>query len=129
MRKLVSLFALMSMSAAALGQVGARFPAQTVAQQNSERDVRNPLNQAGQGVALRSRGKAAGKADIRVGLRVGDINNVRIGRIDAVDSEGAVVDYGKGSTKVPLRAFGRAGTGLVMAMTRAEFLQKAANPR
>lgn len=67
-------------------------------------------------------------ADIRTGILVRGNDDHPIGTISSVDAEGAVVDYGNGNTKVPLRAFGRDKSGLVMTMTRAEFIYKATHP-
>ena len=70
----------------------------------------------------------ATKADIKVGVAVSDATGNAVGKIESVDSEGAVVSTGSAHAKIPLSSFGRNDKGLVIAMTKAE-LEAAAKEK
>lgn len=70
----------------------------------------------------------ATKADIKVGVAVSDADGNAVGKIESVDSEGAVVSTGSAQAKIPLSSFGRNDKGLVIAMTKAQ-LEAAAKEK
>ena len=79
-------------------------------------------------------GKVAGArrataADIVVGASLRDVDGKSIGTIFSVDSEGAVVASGESRIKVPLIAFGKDDSGLLLAVTEARFKELMAKAK
>jgi hypothetical protein len=71
----------------------------------------------------RRAGKAvpATAADIKAGSSIRDSAGVRIGSVDTVEADGAVVSTGATKVKVPLVAFGKDDQGLLLGITAARF--------
>jgi hypothetical protein len=70
----------------------------------------------------------ATEADIKVGAAVYDAKGNSVGKIESVDSKGAVVSTGSVRATLALSSFGLNDKGLVIAMTRAE-LEAAAKEK
>jgi hypothetical protein len=64
---------------------------------------------------------AASAADIKAGSGLRDSQGVKLGTIDSVDADGAVVNTGATKIKVPLTAFGKDDQGLMLGITAARF--------
>jgi hypothetical protein len=64
---------------------------------------------------------AATAADIKAGSGLRDSQGVKLGTIDSVDADGAVVNTGQTKIKVPLTAFGKDDQGLLLGITAARF--------
>ena len=60
-------------------------------------------------------------ADIKPGASLRDIKGVKIGTIDSVDANQAIVDTGATKIGVPLIAFGKDDQGLLLGMTADKF--------
>jgi hypothetical protein len=60
-------------------------------------------------------------ADIKVGASLRDSQGARIGTIDSVDADGAVVSTGQTKIKVPMVAFGKDDQGILLGITAARF--------
>lgn len=60
-------------------------------------------------------------ADIKAGSALRDKDGVKIGTVDTVDADGAVVNTGQTKIKVPLTAFGKDDQGLLLGITAARF--------
>ena len=73
------------------------------------------------------KGKArpAQPGEITVGSLLRDSDGKLIGKVDSVDSEGAVVASGDARVKVPLIAFGKDDVGLLLGITAARFHELA----
>lgn len=69
---------------------------------------------------------AATAADIKAGLALRDIKGVRIGTIVSVDANQAIVDTGQTKIGVPIQAFGKDDSGLLLGMTAAKFAELVA---
>jgi hypothetical protein len=59
-------------------------------------------------------------ADVKAGVTVHDQKGGVVGKIESVDSEGAVVSTGTTKAKIPLSAIGKGDKGLMIAMTKSE---------
>ncbi|HEY1143997.1 MAG TPA: hypothetical protein VGE68_08190 [Sphingomicrobium sp.] len=68
---------------------------------------------------------AATAEDIKAGVVVFDQAGARVGKVDSVDSDGAVVNTGKARAKIPLASFGKNEKGLVISVSKAELDTKA----
>jgi hypothetical protein len=79
----------------------------------------------------KSPGKAvpAAAADIKAGSSLRDSQGVKLGTIDSVDDEGAVVNTGQTKIKVPLAAFGKDDQGLLLGITAARFNELVAKAK
>ncbi len=64
---------------------------------------------------------AATAADIKPGAPLRDIKGAIIGKIVSVDASQAVVDTGQTKIGVPLNAFGKDDSGLLLGMTAEKF--------
>jgi hypothetical protein len=64
--------------------------------------------------------KAAEKADVKAGATVFDSTGNAVGKIESVDSKGAVLNTGKVSVHVPLSALARGDKGLTINMTKSD---------
>jgi hypothetical protein len=60
-------------------------------------------------------------ADIKTGSALRDKDGVKIGTIDSVDADGAIVNTGQTKIKVPIVAFGKDDQGLLLGITAARF--------
>lgn len=60
------------------------------------------------------------QADIQVGATVNDLSGQRVGAVESVDAQGAMVSTGTARAKIPFTSMGRTSTGLVTTATRAE---------
>jgi hypothetical protein len=60
-------------------------------------------------------------ADLKAGSALRDKDGVKIGTIDSVDADGAIVNTGQTKIKVPLVAFGKDNQGLLLGITAARF--------
>lgn len=63
----------------------------------------------------------ASAADITVGAALRASDGKPIGKIAAIDPDGVVVDTGQSKVKVPLDAFGKDKSGLLIGITAANF--------
>ena len=73
--------------------------------------------------------KAVTISDVREGSIVHDTQGGRVGTIESVDENGAVVSTGRARAKLPFSSFGKDGSGLVISMTRAQLeAEVAARP-
>ena len=64
-------------------------------------------------------------ADIKAGASLRDVKGTRIGTIDFVDADGAIVNTGQIKIKVPLVAFGKDDRGILLGITAARFNELA----
>jgi hypothetical protein len=62
----------------------------------------------------------AAAADVKAGASVYDQKGGEVGKIESVDSEGAVVSTGSVKAKIPLSAIGKGEKGLMISMSKAE---------
>jgi hypothetical protein len=60
-------------------------------------------------------------ADIIVGAPLRDVDGKPIGKIDSLDADSAIVDAGQSKVRVPLVAFGKDSSGLLLGITAAKF--------
>jgi uncharacterized Zn-binding protein involved in type VI secretion len=60
-------------------------------------------------------------SDITVGASVRDVNGQPIGRVGSIDADGVVVDTGQSKVKIPLIAFGKDNSGLLIGITAQKF--------
>jgi hypothetical protein len=67
--------------------------------------------------------RPAKNEEVVAGALVADSGGVAVGKIEAVDPQGAVVVTAAGKAKIPLEAFGHNKAGLLVGMTKAEFEQ------
>ena len=58
--------------------------------------------------------------DIKAGVSVYDESGSLVGKIDSVDSDGAIVNTGKARAEIPISSFGKNDKGLVVTITKAE---------
>jgi hypothetical protein len=79
-------------------------------------EARNEAAQASEAGDLR----AVTISDVREGSLVHDTQGGRVGTIESVDENGAVVSTGRARAKLPFSSFGKDGSGLVISMTRAQ---------
>jgi hypothetical protein len=63
---------------------------------------------------------AATQADLKAGAVVDDQSGQKVGTIESVASDGAVVSTGKSRAQVPLSGFGTKNGTLVIGMTKAQ---------
>lgn len=63
---------------------------------------------------------AATAADIRPGLAFRDVAGQPLGTIEAVEPDGAIVAIATGKVKIPLVAFGKDDSGLLLGITADE---------
>ena len=82
--------------------------------------TRDQLDQAAVGA------KAQQQAAVTTGATVVDSQGVQIGKIQAVEADGAVVALADTQVKLPLNAFATRDSGLMVGMTKAQ-LEAAAN--
>ncbi len=68
----------------------------------------------------------AAPEDITVGSELRDNKGELIGTIDSVTMATAVVDYSSGKVAIPLEAVGKNNKGLLVAMSKADFLKMVA---
>ncbi len=59
------------------------------------------------------------------GASLRDVKGTRIGTIDSVDADGAIVNTGQIKIKVPLVAFGKDDRGILLGITAARFNELA----
>jgi hypothetical protein len=64
--------------------------------------------------------------DITVGSELRDNKGDLVGTIDSVTMASAIVDYGSGKVAIPLEAVGKNNKGLLIGMSKADFLKMAA---
>ena len=64
--------------------------------------------------------KPAASADVKAGASVYDQKGGVVGKIESVDSEGAVVSTGTAKAKVPLSSIAKGEKGLMISMSKAE---------
>jgi hypothetical protein len=64
-------------------------------------------------------------ADVKAGVSVYDQSGALVGKVDSVDSDGAIVNTGKARAEIPLSSFGKNEKGLVVSVTKAELDSKA----
>jgi len=69
----------------------------------------------------RSAAVPATAADIIAGAALRDSRGAKLGTVDSVDADGAVVNTGQTKIKVPLTAFGKDNQGLLLGITAARF--------
>lgn len=72
--------------------------------------------------------KAATAADLKGGVEVYDQKGVRVGKIESVNTKGAVVNTGTARASIPVSSFAKNEKGLVLGMTKAE-LETAAKKK
>jgi hypothetical protein len=65
--------------------------------------------------------KAAAAADMIVGAPIRDVEGKPIGKVASLDPDGVVVDTGQSKVKIPLDAFGKDKSGLLIGITAANF--------
>jgi hypothetical protein len=65
--------------------------------------------------------RPAAVADLVAGAAVSDARGAKIGTIESVAADGAVVAADAGKVKVPLDAFGKNRGGLLLGLGKAEF--------
>jgi hypothetical protein len=70
---------------------------------------------------------AATAADITVGARVRDVHGLPLGKIDSVTADGIVIDTGQSKVTVPLLAFRKDRSGLLLGVTAAQLTELIAN--
>jgi hypothetical protein len=70
--------------------------------------------------------RPATAADLVAGAPLRDVNGQPIGKITAVAADGATVDIGKTTVKLPLQSFGVDGSGLLIPITAEKLNQLAA---
>jgi hypothetical protein len=70
--------------------------------------------------------RPATAADLVAGSRIRDVNGQPIGEITAVTADGATVDIGKTTVKLPLESFGVDGSGLLIPITAQKLNELAA---
>lgn len=63
---------------------------------------------------------AISAADVRAGMPVLDTEGGRVGTVESVEADGAVVATGEARAKLPFASFGMSERGLVITMTRSE---------
>lgn len=68
---------------------------------------------------------AATAADIKKDVEVYDQSGALVGKVDSVDSDGAIVNTGKARAEIPLTSFGKNDKGLVVSVTKADLDAKA----
>jgi hypothetical protein len=64
--------------------------------------------------------KLATKAEVKAGAAVYDAKGNSVGKIESVDSQGAVVSTGNTRAKIPLSSIAHNDKGLVISLSRAE---------
>lgn len=69
---------------------------------------------------------AATAADITAGKAVVDPQGGKVGTIEAVNAEGAIVATGKSRVQLPLASFAKSDAGLVISLTQTELDAQAA---
>lgn len=70
---------------------------------------------------IKGKARPATAADIVAGRPLRDIKGNRIGIIEAVDADSAVVATDTGKVKLPLNAFGKDDIGLLLGISAAKF--------
>ena len=73
--------------------------------------------------------RPATAADLVAGARLRDVNGQPIGQIIAVAADGATVDIGKATVKLPLQSFGVDSSGLLLPITAQKLDALAAQPQ
>ena len=68
---------------------------------------------------------AATADDIKKDVSVYDQSGELVGKVDSVDSDGAIVNTGKARAEIPLTSFGKNDKGLVVSVTKADLDAKA----
>lgn len=80
---------------------------------------RQPANNAKGAAAVRK----VTASEISVGAAVRDVNGQAIGKVASVDPDGVVLDTGSLKVKVPVVAFGRDNSGLLIGITAQKFAE------
>jgi len=88
------------------------------AEMTAEPDAASAAEAAAAGPAVPV--SAASAADVHPGAVVLDTQGGRVGIIESVEADGAVVAAGEARAKLPLSSFGKTEGALVITMTRAE---------
>jgi hypothetical protein len=65
------------------------------------------------------------KADVKKGVAVYDAKGGRIGKIESVSGENAVVSTGTARASIPISSFAKNDKGLMLATTKAEINAQA----
>jgi|GEM_PF-2559738 hypothetical protein len=65
--------------------------------------------------------RKATAADLTVGASIRDVEGKAIGKVASLDPDGVVVDTGQSKVKLPLDAFGKDKSGLLIGITAAKF--------
>jgi hypothetical protein len=76
---------------------------------------------AQQAARRRDGARPAAVADLVPGAAVSDAGGLKLGTIETVEADGAVVTGAAGKVKVPLEAFGIGPKGLLLGVTKREF--------
>jgi len=63
--------------------------------------------------------------DIKKDASVYDQSGALVGKVDSVDSDGAIINTGKARAEIPLTSFGKNDKGLVVSITKADLDAKA----
>ena len=83
---------------------------------------RQPANSKSSGNAVRK----VVASEITVGASVRDVNGQPIGKVASVDADGVVLDTGQSKVKIPVVAFGKDNSGLVIGITAQKFAELVA---
>jgi hypothetical protein len=115
----------------ATGGVGSSSPnarlAGAMSDHDSTRERDEALAKQRPRVATKStRSVPAAPEDVTVGSELRDNKGELIGTIDSVTMATAIIDYSNGKVAIPLEAFGKNNKGLLVGMTKADFLKMAA---
>ncbi|QNN65146.1 hypothetical protein H9L12_00325 [Sphingomonas rhizophila] len=70
-------------------------------------------------VAVRN-ARPAQPAEVVAGSALRDVNGVPVGKVESVESDGAIILSGEKRVKVPLTAFGKDDSGLLIAVTQTK---------
>lgn len=97
-----------------------------VVNQNREQNagfnrVVGTIDKPKEGKKEKATARPATEAEITVGSALRDSEGVAIGTIGSVEADGAVVISGETKVKVPLVAFGKDESGLLLGITAAKF--------
>lgn len=65
--------------------------------------------------------------EVTIGSEVRDTKGVLIGTVESVSMAAAVLKYDTGKVEVPLEAFGKNNKGLMIGMTKADFMKAVAD--
>ncbi|MEO5775092.1 MAG: hypothetical protein ABIQ32_13385 [Sphingomicrobium sp.] len=79
--------------------------------------------------AAKLRAVPANPADVVPGAAVRDIKGVALGRVEKIDGDSAVLAFNSGKIRFPLIGFGKDANGLLINLTREDFLARVAKSK